>query len=167
MRLLSLPLLALAVGVCVAAEPPAPPAEFAPNQTAAKPAPFDVKLVDQGKWDPRLKGILAPDGFKTEIVADESVITNPVGMTFAPDGTFYVMERKPDPGREWYPLEETFRYRDGSTKKITTMKKFVTDPVKMTSDLSKTPFAALYRSTFTGSVTNFFIVVIFLVEPSR
>ncbi len=131
MRLLSLPLLALAVGVCVAAEPPAPPAEFAPNQTATKPAPFDVKLVDQGKWDPRLKGILAPDGFKTEIVADESVVTNPVGMTFAPDGTFYVMEWKPDPGREWYPLEETFRYRDGSTKKITTMKKFVTDPVKV------------------------------------
>ncbi len=131
MRLFSLPLLALAVGVCVAAEPPAPPAEFVPNQTAAKPAPFDAKLVDQGKWNPRLKGILAPDGFKTEIVADESVVTNPVGMTFAPDGTFYVMEWKPDPGREWYPLEETFRYRDGSTKKITTMKKFVTDPVKV------------------------------------
>ena len=129
MRLLSLPLIALAVGVCAAQS--VPPAEFAPNQTAAKPAPFDVKLVDQGKWDPRLKGILAPDGFKTEIVADESVITNPVGMTFAPDGTFYVMEWKPDPGREWYPLEETFRYRDGSTKKITTMKKFVTDPVKV------------------------------------
>lgn len=131
MRFLSLPLIALAVGVCMAAEPPAPPAEFAPNQTAAKPAPFDVKMVDQGKWDSRLKGIMAPDGFKTEIVADESVITNPVGMTFAPDGTFYVLEWKPDPGREWYPLEETFRYRDGSTKKITTMKKFVTDPVKV------------------------------------
>ena len=128
---LSLPCLAvaLAVGVCTAQTQP--PAEFAPNQTVAKPAPFDVKLVDQGKWDPRLKGIMAPDGFKTEIVADESVITNPVGMTFAPDGTFYVLEWKPDPGREWYPLEETFRYKDGTTRKVTTMKKFVTDPVKV------------------------------------
>ncbi len=128
MRFLSLPLVALAVGVCLASDPPA---EFAPNQTAAKPAPFDVKMVDQGKWDPRLKGILAPDGFKTEVVADESVITNPVGMTFAPDGTLYVLEWKPDPGREWYPLEETFRYRDGTTRRVTTMKKFVTDPVKV------------------------------------
>ena len=60
-----------AVGVTVAA-PPSPPAEFVPNQTPAKPAPFEVKLVDQGKFDPRLKGLMAPDGFKTEIVADDT-----------------------------------------------------------------------------------------------
>jgi putative membrane-bound dehydrogenase-like protein len=89
--------------------------------------------VDQGKFDPRLKGYLTPDGFKLEIVATEPAVVNPVGMTFGPDGTLYVMEWATDPvtqGR-WFEFKETFRYRDGSTKQVATMKKFVADLVKV------------------------------------
>jgi putative membrane-bound dehydrogenase-like protein len=90
-----------------------------------------VKYVDQGTFDPKLKGILAPEGFKLEVVADAPTVINPVGLTFTPDGTLLVLEWKPDPGREWYEFKETFRYRDGTTKAVATMKKFLPDPVKV------------------------------------
>ena len=120
----------------VASPPPAP--EFAPNQMAQKPAPFPVKMVDQGTFDPKLKGLFAPEGFKTELVADAPTIINPVGMTFAPDGTLYVLEWRPDPGREWAEFKETFHYKDGTTKQIATMKKFTNDVVKVLKFNEKT-----------------------------
>ncbi len=115
----------------LAAAPPAPPAEFAQPQSPAKPTPFEVKLVDQGQFDPRLKGYLLPEGFRLEIVATDPAVVNPVGMTFGPDGTLYVMEWRQDPvNTTWHEVKETFRYRDGSTRQVATMKKFVTDWVK-------------------------------------
>ena len=120
------------------ADSPPPPPEFVPQQTAQKPAPFPVKMVDQGTFDPKLKGLFAPEGFKTELVADAPTIINPVGMTFAPDGTLFVLEWRPDPGREWAEFRETFRYRDGSTRAVTTMKKFTTDTVKVLKYNEKT-----------------------------
>jgi putative membrane-bound dehydrogenase-like protein len=114
-----------------AAPPPAPP-EFAPNQTAPKPEPFPIKYIDQGTFDPKLKGTMLPEGFKAEIVIDAPDAINPVGMTFDPAGNLYVIEWRPDAvtGDRWYEVKETFRYRDGSTKQVATMKKFTTDLVK-------------------------------------
>lgn len=118
--------------VSVAVAVPPPPADFAGPQSPTKPLPFPVKMIDQGQFDPKLKGYYTPEGFRLEIVASDPVIVNPVGMTFAPDGTLFVLEWKPDPysdGR-WFEFKETFRYRDGSTKQVATMKKFVGDPLK-------------------------------------
>jgi putative membrane-bound dehydrogenase-like protein len=131
MRRLLICLGGLLVAPAVAA-PPAPPAEFAQPQSPPKPAPFPIKYVDQGQYDSRLKGLHAPEGFRVEIVATDPVVVNPVGMTFAPDGTLYVLEWSVDPvtqGR-WYEFKETFRYRDGSTRQVATMRKFVADYVK-------------------------------------
>ncbi|MBN9122837.1 MAG: HEAT repeat domain-containing protein [Planctomycetes bacterium] len=116
-----------------AAPPPPAPPEFAPNQTAAKPEPFPIKYVDQEKFDPKLKGLLLPEGFKAEIVVDAPDTINPVGMTFDPDGNLYVMEWRPDSvtGDKWFEVKETFRYRDGTTRQVATMKKFTTDLVKV------------------------------------
>jgi putative membrane-bound dehydrogenase-like protein len=116
-----------------AAPPPPPPPEFALNQTATKPEPFPIKYADQGKFDPKLKGVLLPEGFKAEIVVDAPDIINPVGMTFDPDGNLYVMEWRPDAvtGDKWFEVKETFRYRDGTTRQVATMKKFTTDLIKM------------------------------------
>ena len=135
--LLSLIGAALLTALATADSPPPPP-EFVPQQTALKPAPFPVKMVDQGTFDSKLKGLFAPEGFKTELVADAPTIVNPVGMTFAPDGTLFVLEWRPDPGREWAEFRETFRYRDGSTRAVTTMKKFTTDTVKVLKYNEKT-----------------------------
>ncbi|MDB5308243.1 MAG: repeat protein [Gemmataceae bacterium] len=114
------------------AVPPPPPAEFAQPQSPTKPEPFPVKLVDQGRFDPKLKGYYLPDGFRMEVVVSDPEVINPVGMTFAPDGSLFVLEWRPDPvaGESWFPVLETIRYRDGSTRRVTTMKKFTTDLVK-------------------------------------
>lgn len=109
------------------------PADFAQPQSATRPVPFPIKYVDQGQYDSRLKGYYTPEGFKVEIVATNPAVVNPVGMTFGPDGTLYVMEWVVDPvtqGR-WFEFKETFRYRDGSTKQVATMKKFVVDIIKV------------------------------------
>jgi hypothetical protein len=118
-----------------AAAPPPPPADFVQPQSATKPEPFPVKLVDQGQFDPALKGYFLPEGFKLEIVIDAPDTINPVGMTFGPDGTLYVMEWRPDPVTQdrWFEVKETFRYRDGTTRQVATMKKFTTDLVKQFS----------------------------------
>jgi quinoprotein glucose dehydrogenase len=106
--------------------------DFAQPQSPPRPTPFPVRLVDQGQWDPQLKGYYLPEGFRLEIVIREPDVINPVGMTFAPDGTLFVLEWRPDPvtGDRWYEVKETFRYRDGSTRQVATMKKFTFDLVK-------------------------------------
>ncbi|OWK45617.1 PVC-type heme-binding CxxCH protein [Fimbriiglobus ruber] len=121
-----------AAGAAASAAPPTPPPEFAGPQSPPKPAPFPVKYVDQGEFDPRLKGLRAPEGFKVDLVADTPVVVNPVGLTFGPDGTLFVLEWTVDPVTKgnWFEFKETFRYRDGTTKQVATMKKFVMDPVK-------------------------------------
>lgn len=132
MRTLAIASLLLFAHTTTAAPPPAPPPDFAPNQTPAKPEPFPVKMVDQGKFDPKLKGTYLPAGFKAEIVVDAPEIINPVGITFDPNGNLFVIEWRPDPvtGDKWFEVKETFRYRDGTTRQVATMKKFTTDLIK-------------------------------------
>ncbi len=117
-----------------AAAPPVPaPPEFAQPQSPPKPEPFPIKYVDQGQFDPRLKGTALPEGFKAEIVVDAPDTINPVGMTFDPQGNLYVMEWCPDPvtGGKWFEVKETFRYKDGTTRQVATMKKFTNDLIKV------------------------------------
>lgn len=113
--------------------PPSPPDEFAVPQSPPRPAPFAVEYQDQGVFDAKLKGLFAPKGFKVEIVADAPTVVNPVGMAFAPDGTLFVLEWAVDPVTKgaWFEFKETFHFKDGTTKQVATMKKFVMDPVKV------------------------------------
>src|SRR5262249_41772482 len=90
-------------------------------------------LIDQGQYDPRLKGYRTPPGVKVEIVADFPTVVNPVGMTFADDGALLVLEWVPG-GTHWAEFAETITYKDGSTRKIATMKKPVKDRVKVLRD---------------------------------
>jgi quinoprotein glucose dehydrogenase len=114
------------------AAPPIPPLDFAGPQSNPKPEPFPIKMVDQGTFDPTLKGYFLPEGFKLEVVVSAPDTINPVGMTFGPDGTLYVMEWRPDPvtNDKWFEVKETFRYKDGTSRQVATMKKFTTDLVK-------------------------------------
>ncbi|HEY3787440.1 MAG TPA: PVC-type heme-binding CxxCH protein [Urbifossiella sp.] len=138
MRFLSLAVLACTLTALVrtpreaSALPPPPPAEFAQPQSPAKPAPFPIKMVDQGEFDPKLKGYFLPEGFRMEVLINESEVINPVGMTFGPDGTLFVMEWVPDSVTKgaWFEVKETFRFKDGTTKQVATMKKFTMDVVK-------------------------------------
>jgi hypothetical protein len=79
-----------------------------PPEIAPKHAPSWVNMIDQGALDPRLKGYKTPEGVKVEIVAENPVVVNPVALTFADDGTPYVLERRPSPGDELPEKKETF-----------------------------------------------------------
>ncbi len=100
------------------------------QQAPLKPTPDWVKLVDHGQFDARLKGYFAPEGIKIEIVADAPDIINPVGMTFGPDGTLYVLE--------WVEAKDLaspkdhieFTYKDGSKRKVLIARKPIKDRVK-------------------------------------
>jgi len=119
--------LAASASTAVAAEPAA---DLMAIQSPPKPIPVGMTFIDQGQFDPRLKGYKTPDGFKVEIVATEPTIINPVGMTFGPDGTMYVLEWCPDTGG-WPETPEVFTYRDGTKKTVATMKKKVKDVLKV------------------------------------
>lgn len=99
-----------------------------------RPQPRWLKnFVDQGEDDAALKGYVTPEGIKVDIVADFPVVTNPVGMTFAEDGTLFVIEWRPDPK----PVTEenfTVTYKDGSTRTFAATKKSVKDVVKVLRD---------------------------------
>jgi putative membrane-bound dehydrogenase-like protein len=127
--------LGLAAGVLrlYAEEPAAPaPFDYLQPQSPPKPSPKWLKLADQGELNPRLAGFKLPEGIRAEIVAEEPATINPVGMTFAEDGTAYVLEwRAGDGGAE--ALEE-FVYKDGTRRSVLTMRKKVKDVVKVLRD---------------------------------
>ena len=123
-----------------------PPADLNFQQSPTKPRPEWLKIVDHGTYDPRLKGYLAPEGLRIEIVAEEPTILNPVGMTFGPDGTLYVLEWVPVAEGQQKEAAVEFEFKDGTKKKVAIMRKPVKDRVKMLSaskeggkyDLAKT-----------------------------
>lgn len=108
------------------------------QQSPARPEPEWLKLVDHGQYDARLKGYFAPDGLKIDIVADAPTVINPVGMTFGPDGTLYVLEWVEDPKGQSEKVFAEFTYKDGSKRKVLIMRKPTKDRVKALSYNAKT-----------------------------
>src|SRR5262249_53096968 len=121
-----------------------PAADTDLNQPASptRPAPKWVKIIDQGDRDPRLNGYKTPQGIKVESVAQDPAVVNPVGTTFAAHGTPFVLEWRPSPGDDWRETPETVTYKDGSTRKVATMKKRVKDVVKVLGHTGDRPPAA-------------------------
>ena len=77
----------------LAAALPAAEPDWKAPQSPPKPAPANLKFIDQGANDPKLKGYQTPAGFKLEIVAESPAVINPVGMAFGPDGALYVIDQ--------------------------------------------------------------------------
>jgi putative membrane-bound dehydrogenase-like protein len=108
-----------------------PKADYNLPQSPARPAPKGLAFIDQGQSDKRLKGYRTPEGFKVEIVAEKPTVINPVGLTFADDGTPWVLEWRPSPGDERLETIETVKYKDGSTRKFAVQDKKKKDVVKV------------------------------------
>ncbi len=104
------------------------------QQTPPRPAPDWLKIVDHGQYDARLKGYFAPEGLKIEIVAEAPDVINPVGVTFGPDGTLYVLEWVEVPanmqGPNFPKAEIEFTYKDGTKRKVLIARKPIRDRVK-------------------------------------
>ena len=127
-----LPLLVTGVLLSAALISAAPPTDLSQPQSPPRPTPTGMKFIDQGTLDPRLKGYKTPDGFKVEIACEEPTIINPVGMTFGPDGTLFVLEWVPDTNT-WPETPEKITYKDGTSRNVATMKKKVKDVIKVLS----------------------------------
>ncbi len=123
------------------AAPCAPPTDLSQPQSPPRPKPDWLKIIDQGEFDPRLKGYYTPEGFRVEIVAENPTIVNPVGMQFDNNGTLYVLEWRPSPGDEWRETPVTFTYKDGTKRNVATMKKRKKDVLKI---LKWNPESKLY-----------------------
>jgi putative membrane-bound dehydrogenase-like protein len=108
--------------------------DLSPPQSPRLPTPEWVKMIDQGTLDPRLKGYFTPEGLKLEIVAEEPTVVNPVGLTFATDGTPYVLERRPAPQLPLVRRTETITYKDGSKRQVALVQPSVKDVVKVLRD---------------------------------
>ena len=123
--------LVLLLACFAAAQEQPPKLDLNFQQAPLKPAPEWVKIIDHGQYDPRLKGYLAPEGIKIEIVADAPEIINPVGMTFDVEGNLYVLEwvEAKDLGSPKTEIE--FTYKDGSKRKVLIAHKPTKDRVKM------------------------------------
>lgn len=115
---------------CLAAAQPARP-DLNFQQAPIKPTPAWVKLIDHGQFDPRLKGYVAPEGVKIDIVADAPEIINPVGMTFDVDGNLYILEWVEAKGLDSPKAEIEFTYKDGTKRKVLIARKPTKDHVKM------------------------------------
>ncbi len=68
--------------------------------SALRSEPSEAKLVERDDADVRLKGFLAPEGVKIEIVADAPTVASDSVLTFGDDGTAYVLEKRTDASGE-------------------------------------------------------------------
>ena len=58
-------------------------------------------MVDQGQFDPNLKGIQVLEGFRAKTVASNPVVVNPSLISFSDDGKIFVLQRSPNFTGEW------------------------------------------------------------------
>jgi putative membrane-bound dehydrogenase-like protein len=106
--------------------------DYRQAEFAERPAPAWVRMIDQGAVDPALSGLSTPDGVRVELAAAEPAVVNPVGMTFAEDGTPWVLEWTVAPEGRHVTYEVTFR--DGSKATVNRMTKDTRDLLKTLSD---------------------------------
>jgi hypothetical protein len=66
--------------------------ELTQNESPPRPVPGWVRMIDHGEHDPRLAGLRTPAGVRVEVVAQEPVVVNSVGLRFSDDGTPLVLE---------------------------------------------------------------------------
>lgn len=119
-------------GVAFCQERPAKVASVRPL-----PAPRGLRLVDVSGADKRLAGYRAPEGFEVAIVAEGPVVGRGVALTFADDGTPYLLETGFTAGDLPRTVRTTVKYRDGTTRQVVTRTKKTRDLVKALSSSRK------------------------------
>ncbi|TWT55334.1 PVC-type heme-binding CxxCH protein [Allorhodopirellula solitaria] len=106
--------------------------DYNDNQFPPRPTPEWVEMADQGAQDLRLAGIRTPAGIKVEIVAEEPTVIDPVGMTFADDGTPHVLQWTMASQSRHETYDVTFQ--NGESATINRMWKNTPDELKTLQD---------------------------------
>ena len=107
-------------------------ADYLRDEMGPLPTPEWVTMKDQGSTNPQLKGMRAPNGIRINIVASDPTIIDPVGMTFADDGSLYVLEWREATDQ----IDTTYdvHYQDGTTATVNRKTKNVKDDLKRLQD---------------------------------
>lgn len=108
------------------------PADYLRDEMGPLPTPEWVTMKDQGSTNPQLKGMRAPNGVQINIVASDPTIIDPVGMTFADDGSLYVLEWRE--ATEQIDTAYDVHYQDGTTATVNRKTKNVKDDLKRLQD---------------------------------
>src|SRR4051794_7747371 len=101
-------------------------------ESAPRPTPAWVKMVDLGTKDPALKGYRAPAGVKVEVVATEKEVLNPVGIRFDYDGTLLAIQW--NVGQSVDMTDTTITLKDGTKQPVNLWIKNVPDTLKRLID---------------------------------
>lgn len=117
--------------VPVYSQSPEPP-EYLRDEMTARPAPDWVRMQDLGDRNPLLTGMRAPVGVDIDIVASNPLVIDPVGMTFADDGSLYVLEWRE--ATEQIDTTYDVHYQDGTTATVNLKAKNVDDELKLLRD---------------------------------
>lgn len=99
-------------------------------------------MIDQGEFNPALKGIAVLEGFKVEVVAQNPNIVNPSSISFSDDGKVFVLERSPNFTKKL----KASSWPIGGLKEGTVLKKNIPDKIKALS-INKT--TGLWESPIT------------------
>ncbi len=111
---------------------PAAEADYTREEMALLPTPDWVQMRDVDEGDPRLAGLRVPAGVSVEIVAENPLVIDPVGMTFADDGSLYVLEWRE--ATEQIDTTYDVKYQDGTTATVNRKTKNVKDELKRLFD---------------------------------
>lgn len=106
--------------------------DYLRDEMTPRPAPSWVTMKDLGDSNPQLKGMRAPEGVQIDIVAADPTIIDPVGMTFADDGSLYVLEWRE--ATEQIDTTYDVHYQDGTTATVNLKAKNVDDELKHLHD---------------------------------
>jgi len=106
----------------------APVDDFLKEEMPARPTPSWVQMVDQGERNPELRGLHTPAGVQVDIVAREPQLIDPVGMSFAEDGSLYVLEWREAKSQ----VDTTYevRFQDGTSATVNRKTKDARDELK-------------------------------------
>jgi len=83
-------------------------------------------MIDQGQFNPALKGIAVFEGFKVEVVAQNPNIVNPSSISFSDDGKVFVLERSPNFTKKM----KAYSWPIGNLKEGIVLKKLIPDKIK-------------------------------------
>ncbi|MEZ6047822.1 MAG: c-type cytochrome [Planctomycetaceae bacterium] len=106
--------------------------DFHEYEFSKRPSPTWVEMIDQRINNPELAGLQTPAGIKVELFATDPAVIDPVGMSFSPDGTPYVLEWRQASGKVNSYYE--FTYQDGTTGHVERIFKDVSDVMKQLID---------------------------------
>jgi glucose/arabinose dehydrogenase len=97
--------------------------------------PQEPKRADLGGKDKRLAGYHAPEGFEAEVALDSPLLASAAALAFTDDGTLLVLTHPDsDGGRD---TTITFKYRDGSSRQVTTRTRAKKDVIRALASSKK------------------------------